>query len=337
VITSEPHTDLSWHGRTVFLTGGTGFVGSHLADALVARGARVRCLVRRDPKWLEGTAVEFVEGSLLDPEALLRGVKGADIVFHMAGRTRATEREAFRRDNVEGTDNLMRAIAEAGSVARTVVASSLAAVGRGGSGVVDEDVPLDPVSDYGWSKAEMERSLAAWSSNVPLTIVRPPAVYGPRETDILTFFQSVAKGLCPIVGDGSVPSVSLVHVDDLVQGCLQVALAEAAEGRTYFLGGAEQASWFAVRDASAAALGRRVLTLPIPRAVVPAVGAVSELAGRLFGTYPPLNREKAREILEAALMCSSDRAVKDFSYTPTVSVEEGVRRTIQWYRERGWL
>ena len=333
----EPHTETSWQGRTVFVTGGTGFVGSHLTDALVARGATVRCLVRKDPKWLDGAPVELVEGSLLDPDALRRGVSGADIVFHMAGRTRATEREAFRRDNVEGTDNLMRAIAEAGSVARTVVASSLAAVGRGGSGVVNEDVPLDPVSDYGWSKAEMERSLAAWSSKLPLTIVRPPAVYGPRETDILTFFQSVAKGLCPIVGDGSAPSLSLVHVDDLVRGCLQVALAPAAEGRTYFLGGPTQASWYGIRDAAAAALGRRVLTLPIPRAVVPVVGAVSEMAGRLFGSYPPLNREKAREILEAALMCSSDRAMKDFGYAPIVSVQEGVRQTIEWYREQRWL
>jgi dihydroflavonol-4-reductase len=337
MIPGEPHTDPSWQGRTVFLTGGTGFVGSHLADALVAAGARVRCLVRKDPKWLEGSAVEFVEGSLLDPEVLQRGVSGADMVFHMAGRTRATEREAFRRDNVEGTDNLMRAIAETGSVARTVVASSLAAVGRGGSGVVNEDVPLEPVSDYGWSKAEMERSLALWSSQLPLTIVRPPAVYGPRETDILTFFQSVAKGLCPIVGDGSAPSLSLVHVDDLVQGCLQVALSPAAEGRPDLLGGPTQASWYAIRDAASAALGRRVLTLPIPRAVVPVVGAVSEMAGRLFGSYPPLNREKAREILEAALMCSSDRALKDFGYTPSVSVEEGVRQTILWYRDRGWL
>ena len=278
-----------------------------------------------------------MEGSLLDPAALKRGVDGVDVVFHMAGRTRATERDAFRRDNVTGTLHLMQAVADARYVARTVVASSLAAVGRGGSGIVDEAVPLHPVSDYGWSKAEMERELDVWTGRIPLTIVRPPAVYGPRETDILTFFQSVAKGVCPIVGDGSVPSLSLVHVDDLVRGCLQVADAAAAEGRTYFLGGPTQASWYAIRDAAAAALGRRVLTLPIPRAIIPAVGAISEFGGRLFGSYPPLNREKAREILEAALMCHSDRAAGDFGYAPSVSVEDGVRQTILWYRERGWL
>lgn len=334
---STSSTPLVWAGKTVFVTGGTGFVGSHLVDALLAQGAVVRCLVRTDPKWLRGLPVEVVQGTLHDVEALTRAVEGVDAVFHMAGRTRAPEREAFLRDNVEGTDNLMRTIATSGKAPRVVVASSLAAVGSGGSGIVDEAVALRPVSDYGHSKAVMEERLQEWMDEMALTIVRPPAVYGPRETDIYTFFQSVSRGLCPIVGDGATPSLSLVHVDDLVRGTLLTAMHPDAPGQTYFLGGPDQVAWHAVRDAASAALDRRVLTLPIPRFVVPAVGAVSEWAGKLMGGYPPLNREKAREILEAALMCSSDKARRELEYDPNVDLSQGIRGTIAWYRSEGWL
>ena len=326
-----------WAGKRVFVTGGTGFVGSHLVDRLLEQGAHVRCLVRTDPKWLAGLPIEQAQGTLLDREVLRAAVEDVDVVFHMAGRTRATEREAFRRDNVTGTENLMEAVAASGSVARTVVASSLAAVGSGGQGVVDESTALKPVSDYGWSKALMEEKLEPWTERLPLTIVRPPAVYGPRETDILTFFQSVSKGICPIVGDGSVPSLSLVHVDDLVEGCLQAAMSPAAEGRTYFMGGPTQVAWYDVRDAASAALGRRVLTVPVPRTIIPAVGAISEVVGKLFGTYPPLNREKAREILNAALMCDSSLAASEVGYAPDKKLETGVAETISWYRKEGWL
>ena len=319
------------------MTGGTGFVGSHLVDELLAQGALVRCLVRTDPKWLMELPVESCLGTLHDRDVLEKGVAGTDALFHMAGRTRAPERSAFLRDNVEGTDNLMQAIMTSGGSPRVVVASSLAAVGRGGSGVVDESVPLEPVSDYGYSKAVMEEHLEGWTREMALTVVRPPAVYGPRETDIYTFFQSVSRGLCPIVGNGATPSLSLVHVRDLVSGTLITATHPAAVGKTYFLGGPEQVAWNAVRDAASRALGRRVITLPIPRFVVPAVGAVSEWAGRLLGSYPPLNREKAREILEAALMCSSEKASNELGYNPNVGLNTGIQETISWYRSEGWL
>lgn len=327
----------SWSGKTVFVTGGTGFVGSHLVDALLERGARVRCLVRTEAKWLDGLPVDVVRGTLHDQDVLSAGIRGTDTVFHMAGRTRAPERAAFTRDNVDGTDNLMQAITSAGSVRHTVVASSLAAVGRGGTGIVDESVVLQPVSDYGHSKAAMEERLQEWATRCPLTIIRPPAVYGPRETDILTFFQSVARGLCPIVGDGSVPSLSLVYVRDLVEGILQSAVNETAVGQTYFLGGPSQVAWHEVRDAAAEALDRRVLTLPVPRFIVPVVGTLSEWAGKLTGTYPPLNREKAREILEAALMCSSEKARLEIGYAPSVDLPSGVKETLSWYQEQDWI
>jgi nucleoside-diphosphate-sugar epimerase len=183
----------------------------------------------------------------------------------------------------------------------------------------------------------MEAALAPFQADLPLVVVRPPAVYGPRETDILTFFQTVRRGICPVIGDGTQPDLSLVHVRDLVQGMIDAVASEATSGQTYFIGSEVPYAWNQVRDATAAALGRSVLTIPIPPALIEAVGAVAEVAGKLLGTYPPLNREKAAEIRHACKMCSSAKARRDFGYRPGIPLEDGIRETIAWYRAHGWL
>lgn len=332
----------------VFVTGGTGFVGSHLVEHLLASGATdVRCLVRSDPKWLSGLPVTIIRGDLDENDALDAGLKDVGTVYHVAALTRAPAYDAFRRANVEGTRRLLERVRAADATAsaiptpsrrlqRVVLVSSLAAVGRADVPVPDESAPLRPVSMYGRSKMEME-ALVPEFADLPITVVRPPAVYGPRETDIFTFFQTLSRGVCPIVGAGTEPALSLVHVQDLVRGMAAAAASPAAAGGTFFLGNGAPYSWGHIRDAAAAALGRRVLTLRIPRALVRPVGAASEWVGRLTGAYPPLNREKATEILEAATMCSSQRAMETFGYAPDTPLEDGMAATIAWYRERRWL
>lgn len=331
---------------TAFVTGGTGFIGSHLVEALLARGYdEVRCLVRSSLKWLDGLAVEVVEGDLFDDEALRAGVRDVDYVFHAAGVTRARSWETFEKGNVTGTLNLLRAVREANEgVRKVLVTSSLAAVGACEGGVATEETPLAPVSNYGRSKAAMERALrrpapegTMYAEQLPIAVVRPPAVYGPRETDIFTFFKTVSRGVCPIVGRGTDPALSLVHVRDLVRGMVDVAEAEATRGKTYFIGSEEVYTWNQVKQATTAALGRGALTLPIPSALVEPVGAIVEVAARLVGQYPPLNREKAREIVKTCKVCTVDRVKRDVGYRQRVALEAGIAETIDWYREHGWL
>ena len=326
-----------------FLTGGTGFVGSWVAEELLARGYRVRALVRSDPKWLDGLDVETVRGDLGDADALRQGVDGADVVVHVAGLTRARDQATLDRANVEGTIRLLEAVRErAPDVRRVLVTSSLEAMGPNhvtpdGTPIpaTEADVPR-PVSMYGLSKARMETAVWAQFPDLPVTVVRPPAVYGPREADIYEMIKGASRGLFPIVGDGETPRLSLVHVRDLARGMVDLLEASEAEGETYFLGSERGYTWQEVRSAVEAALGRRTLKLPVPGALMGVAGALSEGVGRLAGTLPPLTRDKA-EAARHAWVCSIEKATNDVGYAPQVGLGEGMAETVTWYRRNGWL
>ncbi len=321
---------------TAFVTGGTGFVGSHLVEALLERGVEVRCLVRSDPKWLAGLPVEIIQGDLFDEKALRAGMAGADIAYHVAGMTRAPRYEALHRANVEGTKNLLDAAKNA-DVAKVLVTSSLAAVGPSGATPLTEEALLRPISDYGRSKAEMERCISERTSGPPVVVVRPPAVWGPREADIFQLIKAVQQlRIFPIVGRGNAPQLDLVHVRDLVNGMIAAAETDATRGETYFLGGPRAYSWDEIGQAIRTALGHGALSIHIPRALMQPLGLASEGIGKVLGRYPALNREKAREG-KATWLISSKKARTDFGYAPTVSLEEGMRETVRWYRENGWL
>ncbi len=332
--------------KKAFVTGGTGFVGSHLVEELLRRGyGEVRCLVRSRLKWLEGLDVVPVRATLSDVVALWEALAGVDYVYHVGGVTRARDWATFERNNVRATLDLLGAVKQAApGVKKVLLTSSLAAVGRCPDGVAIEETPLRPISRYGRSKAEMENAVrarhdlpASFAEALPLAVVRPPAVYGPPERDILTFFKTVKRGICPVVGGGDEDALSLVHARDLVRGMVDCAEAEDTVGETYFIGSEQAYSWNQVKHATTEALGTRALTVPVPGALVGAVGAVAEGMGRLVGQYPPLNREKAREIRHACTICSVEKAKRAFGYRQEVPLDEGVRETIAWYRREGWL
>ncbi len=325
--------------KSAFVTGATGFIGSHLVEELQRRGYdEVRCLVRSDRKWLEGKEIVEVRGDLFDDEAIADAVRGVDFVYHVGGVTRATDWETFERGNVRGTVRLVEILNRINPGAqKLLVTSSLAAVGRCKSGVATEESPLKPVSRYGRSKALMEQEIARMASEVPIVVIRPSAVYGPREADIYTFFQTVNKGVCPVVGKPLVPALSLVHVSDLVRGMVDAAEASNTGGETYFVSSEIFYSWSDVKRATTDALDRWALTIAVPPSFVTAIGAVAELVGRASGRYPPLNREKAREIRRTCKKCSVEKATRHFGFEQRVPLDQGVSETIAWYRAHGWL
>lgn len=322
------------------VTGATGFVGSHLAARLVREGAQVVCLVRRTSNlaWLEGLDVETRVAPLEDANALADAAAGADLVFHVAGLTRARTADAYMAANAEGTRRLLDAAARSGGgMRRFVYVSSLAAVGPNPSPEpVDEATEPAPTTSYGVSKLAAERIVADHADRVPVCIVRPPSVYGPRDPNFVTLFRTAQRlGIAPVIGSAS-KQLSLVHVADLVEGIWLAASAPAAEGQTCFVGSGTH-TWGEVIDALAAALGRRVRKLALPALVARLFGELGELKWTLTGTPQIVCRRKVSDALQDRWTCTWAKAERELGYRPSVSLEEGMRQTAEWYAKQGWI
>ena len=322
------------------VTGGTGFIGSHLVELLLKNGYAVRCLIRRtsDLRWLRSLPVEFVEGDLFDEAALHKAVEGVDYVFHSAGVTKSKTKEGYFRGNVEGTVNLLSAIGRhAPAIKRFVLLSSQTAAGPSPSKVaITEEVTPHPITTYGKSKLKAEEECLNVSASIPVTVVRLPAIYGPRDRDIFEFFNTVGKGLQPMVGFKE-KYVSLLHVGDVVRGLLLAAESPKAAGGTYFISSKEIYGWREVGNIVQRIMGTRVLRLKIPEVGVYIVSAFAEFFA-LFSSKPALiNFEKARDMVQDYWTCDSSKAKRDFGYEQQISLEEGIRSTVEWYRAEGWL
>ena len=321
-----------------FVTGGTGFIGSHLVEALIKSNKykEVRCLVRNNEKWLSGLNYKKVSGDLHDLQALGKGLSGADVLFHVAGIVKAPVKKDFTFANVDATEDLLRTAQKKG-VKNIVVLSSLAAAGPSDGFPKTEQDPMHPVSMYGESKKEMEDRIRGMHfSESSIKIVRPPAVFGPREDQIFSFFKACSMGVCPIVGNGLKPEVSLVYVSDLVDGILKAAEKTENGIHTYFITGEEIYTWNEIRKITERVLGKKTLPLKVNPHLVKKTAAVIESVASLFGKYPVINREKANELI-LEWTCTSDKAEKELDYSAKVSLGEGIAKTIHWYKIHNWL
>jgi nucleoside-diphosphate-sugar epimerase len=319
------------------VTGANGFVGSHLVEALAARGHAVRCLVRptSDLTALEGVAVEIVYGDVRRPEGLDDAVRGAAWVFHAAGVTKALRPADYMAANRDGVRNLLAACGRAAPRPRRVVlVSSLAAVGpaRGGA-PVDERTPPAPVSLYGRSKLAGERA-ARRGGGVPLSVIRPCAVYGPRDRDMLLLFRQARAGWLPLLAGGT-RALSLIHAADLADLALRAAAAPTPA--VYMAADPTPYPLRRILRALAAATGRRPRVPRIPRGLAEAAVGLADLWNRARGRAALLNRDKLREACCPRWTCSAARAVRELGFRPGRTLEEGFAATAAWYRENGWL
>ena len=324
----------------VLVTGGTGFIGSHLVDRLVERGESVRCLVRRTSnlRYLKHAEVELVYGGLDETADWEEALSDVKTIYNVAGLTFARRRRDYFAVNHRGTEAILTAaLKRRGQIKKFVQVSSLAATGPGRNGrPVSEDSTPMPITAYGWSKLMGEEAVRAASDMIPITVVRPPAVYGPRDYALYELFKTIGRGLSPMIGRYD-KQVSLVHVSDLVDGMILAGDSEASRGRAYFISSEEVYSWSAVADLVAKAMGRRARSFAIPRPVALGIAVAAEAVAALTGKPPVINRDKVKDLSQKCWGCSIERAQRELGYRQQVSLEEGLRNTIDWYRREGWL
>jgi len=322
------------------ITGGTGFIGSHLVGLLLKKGYAVRCLIRKtsDTRWLSGIPAEYVYGDLFDAGALREAVTGIDYIYHSAGVTKSKTKEGYYAGNTTGTANLLNAVVNFNpGLRRFIHVSSQTVAGPSPTKVpITEDVEPHPITTYGMSKLKSEEECRKVGSSVPFTILRLPAIYGPRDKDVFEFFNTIGSGLQPMVGFKE-KYVSLLHVGDVVRGLLMAAESPVAAGQTYFISSKEIYGWREVGDIAKRVMGKSVVRVRVPEFGVYVVSAFAEFFA-LFSSKPALiNFEKARDMVQDYWTCDSSKAKHDFGYEQEIPLEEGIRDTVAWYRAEGWL
>jgi nucleoside-diphosphate-sugar epimerase len=326
----------------ILLTGGTGFLGSHIAEQLSSQGHQVRALVRRSSnrKHLHALpGVEFAEGTVEDPESLVRAVEGVDAVIHSAGLVKARSEEEFMQTNAIGTRNLVNAVRRRGTkIRRFVLVSSLAGIGPSFDGKpVTRDTNPSPVTRYGRSKLAGEKEALAASGDFPLTILRPPAIYGPRDVEIFAMFQAVNRGILPTIGLRDT-TLSIIYGPDAADACVRALTADVPSGAAYFLDDGKPWPLVSMLEEIERALGKRArLRLHLPLPIVYAAALGTELFGRATNRAVMLTRDKLNEIRQPHWVCSSDDARGALGWSPKVQLPEGAALTAKWYREHGWL
>jgi 2-alkyl-3-oxoalkanoate reductase len=312
--------------RTVAVTGATGFIGSHVVGELGRAGWRVRILTRRVPANAQfaDVPVDAVIGTLEDKRAVARLVEGADAIVHAAGRIKARSHAEFFAANATGTRLLVEAAIAAGNRPRFVLLSSIAA-------------RQPQISDYAASKLASEAELTRLDGELPWSILRPPAVYGPGDRETLTFFRALRLGLAlrPPVRDAR---VSLLHVGDLATAIAAVLHAPSAlPGVLEFDDGHGGYGWDEMISVAARHLGVRPLRLSIPRPFLMGVAHLNEAIHRATGDAPMLTSGKVREMLHPDWASRDGAVTAATGWRPRVDLDQGFAETVAWYRRHHWL
>lgn len=315
------------------VTGAAGFIGSYLAEGLLKKGYGVTCLTRptSDLKWIEHLGVDHIRADLAEPSSFSNAIAGFDLIVHAAGATKAGSEGEFFKANERCTFNLLQAAAAHTGLKRFVYLSSLAAVGpsKDGRPVTEETAP-DPVSEYGRSKLAGERAVLGFADRIPVTIIRPPAVYGPRDTDFYQVFRMVRRGVFPYWG---LCRYSLLYVDDLVRGVIAAAEVPGAEGKTFFLSDEVFYSNDDIACEIADALGTKAMKIRLPRSLLPAVA----FFGQKISKKGIINRDRMRDFRFSNWTCDGGRARGQLGFRTSTKLREGIKWTADWYRIHRWL
>jgi nucleoside-diphosphate-sugar epimerase len=279
-----------------------------------------------------------VSGSLFDPDSFKDILIDTDYIFHIAGLTKALNKKEYFQGNVETTKILLQTVDSMNhSLKRFLLVSSQAAVGPSPTALpIEENSPCQPLTDYGESKLQGEKTAKEFMQRIPLTIVRPPSVFGPRDRDVYSFFKSINKRINFRIGNVD-QLISLVYVEDLANGIILAAFSKKSIGETYFLCEETPYYWSQVAKISSEILGKRFFTVKIPFALALLTGSIIEIYSRIRKKPLIINRQKLKEISQPYWTLSVNKAKKDLGYVTNFPVAAGIGKTIEWYKKENWL
>lgn len=347
---------------TILITGASGFIGSFIVEEALRQGFEVWAGVRGTSSrtYLQDERIHFAELNMQSPAKLQSqlsalktgmGNKGWDYVVHAAGATKCLNKQDFYKVNTEGTRHLIDALRTLDMVPRRFVfLSSLSIFGaireqpvRIATGsnpwiyapILLTDTP-QPNTTYGMSKLAAEKYLQS-QQDFPYTILRPTGVYGPRERDYFLMAKSIKQHI-DIAAGLSPQEITFVYVEDVVQAVFKSMQAPQAEGKAYFLSDGCIYNSRQYSDLVQQALGfPLVLHLKLPLCLLKAVCWASEKVSQITGKMNALNDDKYHILSQRNWQCDIEPAVRDFDYKPEWDLESGVRASIAWYKQQGWL
>lgn len=324
----------------VLVTGGSGFLGSHVVEQLSNDGHEVVALVRKNSnrKFLSTLSnVTLADGSIEDRASLDRAVAGVDAIVHSAGLVKAKSEAAFFECNTQGTVNLLEAALAHTTLKRFVHVSSLEACGPSPDQSPVRSDQEQPVTAYGRSKLAAEKEVLARKDKLPVVILRPAAIYGPRDVEFLEAFRAARKRQWPVIDDGSMLGC-YVYGPDCARACIQAITADIPSGNIYFVDDGEPLPMArAMGDLLHESLGTSpLLRFGIPFPVLRVVARGVEAYGKVRGKAVMLTREKVA-MLARHWVCESGKTRDELAWSPEVKLSEGLRLTAKWYEREGWL
>jgi nucleoside-diphosphate-sugar epimerase len=322
------------------VTGATGFVGSHLVDHLLAHGYEVRCIVRSTSnlQWLARPEVELFFSTLVDPDKLKAAMKDVDVVFLVAGSLIEKDWNGFYNANVKPVKLLLdAALKTGGNLKRFVLVGSTGAMGPSPDGrPLNELDSCHPISEYGRSKLEGERVAEGYHKLLPISIVRPSAVYGPRDPNFVTLFKQTRSGIAPVIGRRD-PYFNLIHVEDLAEGMIAAAEKDVAIGNTYVLASERPYARSEIMDTIGEVYGRKATRVVIPIAMVPVIKAWSSFRINVLNKPTLLDPDRLDTITAPYWTFDISKAMKDLGFKEAFSLKSGLQQTYDWYVQHDWL
>ncbi len=323
----------------ILITGASGFLGYHLLKEAKSKGLTTIAAVRKTSNidHLEGLVDSYIDLDYTSVEKLREGIQGCTYIVHAAAMTRSKDPEMYRRVNVQYAHNLALAAQDLDYLKSFVFVSSLAAIGPVDydSSPILENVPQNPITGYGQSKKAAEAVLLS-VEGLPLTIVRPTAIYGPREKDLLVLLKTILGGIDLYIGTQA-QKLSFIHGSDAAKAIILAAIKEFVEIKAYNLTDGQFYSRYAIADILNELRGKKAFRMHLPVGLVSLFAGGAELAYTFSKDYPVLYKERIKEVTAQNWYCDTNELVSTLGFSPEFNLETGLYDAVSWYKKAGWM